>query len=118
MVLYFRFVFTIQTINVTVEQNFACYCVVCGTTVKKVLRSKSQTLDSSVCQDSRNLTGAEQPLVCSKYHAFLGIAEPYDKYFYKCNTVTVCHFYCTDSCNVEFGVVVVIYFCNVQVCVV
>ena len=29
---------------------------------------------------SRNLTGTIQSLVCSKYHAFLGVAGPYDNH--------------------------------------
>ena len=49
----------------------------------KPLCSKSQTLDSSVCQDGQNLIGTVQALVCSKYHAFLGIDGPYNKYFGK-----------------------------------
>ena len=114
MVLYIRFLFSIQTLNVTVEPNFAGYCIWWHHCLK-LLRSKSQALDSSVCQDGRNLTGTVQPLVCSKYHAFLGIAESYDKCFGKCNIVTVCHFYRTDSCYVELWVVVVFYCCNVQV---
>ena len=64
MVLYIRFLFSIQTINVTVEPNFAGYCIWWHHCLK-LLRSKSQALDSSVCQDGRNLTGTVQPLVCT-----------------------------------------------------
>ena len=62
MVLYFQFLFTIQTINVAVELNVGCL----WHHFLKPLCAKSQTLHSPVCQDSQNLTGTVEPLVYSK----------------------------------------------------